>query len=340
MKKYVVAVLMSSLALPVAALDKIWGNPNWSGFWNFGAGAGYTESNFLAHITDINIDLGADTIDDFDSPDDETYALAVVGFRYGYTWDNGKTHMFVANDRGDSLQFDRDLKLAIRYDFESLGSLQAAYLTSSSLETEVWSDPYVLGQSRTATEQSSTGGRITWDRIFGSGLELKATYRKRDLNNEISGSDASLGLTPAQRQLLDRNGDIIRVELGYLFQFGEKDQHSFRPSVTYIDRDLDGAAMAQDGYNVDLSYIYNARKLRWVASIGYASLDGDEENPIFLTTNDADRYSFSTQVFFPRAFGWKHWMPVIAGSWAEEDSDIDFNYTQTAAISISIFREF
>jgi hypothetical protein len=31
---------------------------------------------------------------------------------------------------------------------------------------------------------------------------------------------------------------------------------------------------------------------------------------------------------------------VIAGSWAEEDSDIDFNDTQSAAISISIFREF
>jgi len=340
MKKCVVAILLSSLALPASALDKIFGNPNWSGFWNFGVGGGATESNFLAHITEINIDLGDDTIDDFDSPDEETYAMPVVGFRYGYTWDSGKTHMFLANDRGDSLQFERDLKLAIRYDFESLGSLQAAYLTSSNLETEVWSDPYVLGQSRTATEQSSTGGRITWDRIFGSGLELKATYRERDLNNEISGSDVSLGLTDAQRQLLDRNGDIIRVELGYLFQWGKKDRHSFRPSATYIDRDLDGAAMSQDGFSVDLSYIYSVRKLRWVNKIGYASLSGDEENPIFLETNDADRYSLSTQVFFPRAFGWKYWMPVIAAGWASEDSDIDFNDTQTLTLGISIFREF
>jgi hypothetical protein len=338
MKKYVVAILLSSLALPASALDKIFGNPNWSGFWNFGVGGGVTESNFLARVTGIDIDLGDDTIDDFDSPDDEIYALPVVGFRYGYTWDSGKTHMFLANDRGDSLQFERDLKLAIRRDFKTLGSVQAAFLTSSNLETEVWADPYVLGQPRTSTEQSSTGGRITWDKILGTGLEIKATYRERDLNNEISGQGQ--GLTFAQRQLLDRNGDIIRVEVGYLLKFGKRDRHSFRPSATYIDRNLDGAAMAQDGFSVDLSYIYSVRRLRWVNKIGFAYLSGDEENPIFLETNDANRYSLSSQVFFPRVFGWKNWMPVIAANWAYEDSDIDFNDTQTLTLGVSIFREF
>jgi hypothetical protein len=129
------------------------------------------------------------------------------------------------------------------------------------------------------------------------------------------------------------------VELGYLLEF-DGGRHSLRPSVTYINRDLDGAAMAQDGIGVDLAYIYTSRRLRWVNSLGYAYLSGDAENPIFGDTNDAHRLSISSQVFFPGFLGWKNWMPVITGGYAIEDSDINFNDTQTLTLSTSIFRHF
>ncbi len=335
MNRFVVAVMMSSLALPAAALDNFSGNPNWSGFWNLGVGGGHMESNFLARVSEI--DLSDDTIDDFGSPDDKSYGVPVLGFQFVYTLDNDKTHFIIGNERGDVLQFERDIKIAIQHDFGHMGELQAAFLNSSAIDTEVWSDPYEVGQQRSDTGMSSIGGRITWDRIFGSGFELKATYRDRDIDEERSGE--ALGLTAAQRQLLNREGDIIRVELGYLARFGDG-RHSLRPSLTFIDRDLDGGAMAQDGFGLDLSYIYTTPELRWVSNIGYASLDGDKVNPIFGDVNDADRLSFSSQMFFPGTYGWENWMPSIAFAWADEDSDINFNDAMIWSFSASLFRHF
>jgi hypothetical protein len=337
MKKLALVGLMWSLAFPAAALEKIWGNPNWSGFWDIGVGGGYTESNFLARVAGIDIDLSDDTIDSLGSPDDEIYAMPVFGFRYGYTMNNEKTHIFVASDQGDLLQFETNLMLAVRYDFKHLGSMQADYLSPGAMETEVWSDPYAVGQQRTATEQSTTGGRFTWDKVFGTGLEVIATYRDRELDDESSG--ATQGLTDAERQLLSREGDVMSAEVGYLMKFGGE-KHSVRPSLRYINRDLDGDAMAQDGFGADLSYTYATRRFRWRNKIGYASLDGDKVNPLFGKTNDVNRFSVSTRMFFPRAFGWKNWMPVFTAAWAIEDSDINFNDTTTLVVSTSIYRDF
>lgn len=317
-------------------VGKIAGNPDWSGYWNLGVGMGYTESNFLARISGIDIDLSDDTINGLGSPDDESYAMAVVGVQFAYTMDNDRTHFIFGNDKGDVLQFERDMRVAIQHDFEGIGSMRAGFFSSSALETEVWSDPYAVGVSRSDTEQSSTGGRFIWDRIMGTGFELEASFRSRDIDKERSGE--ALGLTDAERQLLEREGDITRVEVGFVKKYGE--QHTFRPSVTYIDRDLDGGAMAQDGFALDLGYTYTTPDVRWVNNIGYASLDGDKENPIFAETNDADRITLSSQMFFPGAFGWKNWMPVLGAFWGEEDSDINFNDTMTWSVSASVYRNF
>jgi hypothetical protein len=337
MKKLFIAILMSCVALPVTALERIAGYPNWSGYWNVGIGGGYTESNFLAGIDGIGVDLGDDIINGLGSPDSKTYALPVLGGQFAYTLDNDKTHFIFGNAHGDLMQFEYDFRVALQHDFDFLGSFRAAYLAPSYISTEVWSDPYGVGFSRSDTEQSSTGGRFTWDKILSTGLELKATYRDREIDEEFSGQ--SLGLTFDEQALLSREGDIITVELGYRMKFGSK-KHSFRPSVTYVHRDLDGAAMAQEGIGADLTYTYTGRGLRWITNFGYTYLEGDEKNPIFDKTNDANRFMFSSKAFFPRMFGWKNWMPVINLRMGMEDSDIDFNDSTVAIISTTLFRNF
>ena len=108
MRKLFIAGLMCGLALPVAALEPIKGNPNWSGFWNLGGGGGVTESNFLANIAELEIELGDDTIDSLSSPNDEVYALPVLGWQYAYSSDNDKTHLIMGNTQGNLLEFERD----------------------------------------------------------------------------------------------------------------------------------------------------------------------------------------------------------------------------------------
>jgi hypothetical protein len=337
MKKFLIAVMMSSLAFPVAALEKIFGYPNWSGYWDLGVAGGYTESNFLASIDGIGVDLGGDIIDNLGSPDSETYAMPALRGQFAYTLDSDKTHFIIGNDEWDFLQFERDLRISIQHDFDFWGSLRATYLTPSAFDTEVWSDPYLVGQPRSSTAQASTGGRFIWDKILGSGLELTASYRDREIDDERSGQAS--GLTFDERQTLSREGDIIEVDLGYLMK-SKGNRHSFRPAVTYIHRDLDGAAMAQEGFGADLTYIYTRRWMRWVNNVEYAYLSADKKNPIFGKSNDASRYTLSSKVFFPKAFGWKNWMPAAGMRWGLEDSDIDFNDNMSLIISASLFRNF
>lgn len=337
MKKTALALALAALAMPTLALDALPTEKGFSGFVNLGAGGGAVESNFLARISGVDLDLSDDTIDSLDSPDDEDIVMPSVGMSVGYTFSSLKTRVSIGNDLADFLQFDRATLLAVRHDFDRIGNIQLGFLNSSALATEVWADPYLTGEKRKDTEFSSNGGRITWDKIFGSQFELKVTAKEVEVDDEDSG--ASLGLSAAQRKLLDREGDVSRVELGYMFNL-QDGKHLIRPSVTYIDRDLDGDAMSQDGYSVGVSYAYSTSDVRWVNNLSYASLDGDKENPIFNEVNDADRYSVASQLFFPGLFGLEKWTPNVSIAWAEEDSDIDFNDSSVWIFSVAMFRKF
>ena len=339
MKKTVIAAL-TALALPATALDKM-PEPGWSGYFNLGVGTGSIESNFLARISGIDIDLGDDKIQDFGSPDDESITIPAANLNIGYTFSGGKTRVFLGNDLADFLQFDRTTLLALRHDFDTLGRMQVALLSSAFPATEVWEDPYVIGEGRDETETSSTGARITWDKIFGSQFEVKISARERELDEERSGQwlvDRG-ELTSSEAKLLDREGDIMRAEVGYMINI-DNGTHLIRPSVAFIDRDLDGDAMAQDGYEVAVSYAYQQQGFRWVNNVLFQSLEGDKENPIFGDASDEDVIGLASQMFFPGAFGFEKWTPNISAIWADGDNDIDFNDSAGWMIQVGMFRNF
>jgi hypothetical protein len=304
-------------------------------------GTGSIESNFLARVSGIDVDLGDDTIQNFGSPDDESLTLPALNLNLGYTFSGGKTRVFLGNDLADFLQFDRTTLLALRHDFDNVGRFQLALLSSAFPSTEVWADPYVIGEKRKDTESSSTGGRITWDKIFGTNFEVKISSREKEIDDERSGQwliDRG-ELTPAEAKLLDREGDIMRAEVGYLFNFGDG-THLVRPSIAFIDRDLDGDAMAQDGYEAAIGYFYNTKGFRWATNLMYQSLEGDKKNPIFNEASDEDVIGIGTQMFFPGAFGLEKWQPNISAIWADGDNDIDFNDSAGWMVNIGIARTF
>jgi hypothetical protein len=339
MNKTAIALVLAAIATPSLALDKLPDESGFSGFVNLGAGVGSVESNFLARIAGLDIDLGDDTIDDLGSPDDEDLLMPAGGLNLGYTFANKKTRVAIGNDLTDFLQFDRSTLLSLRHDFDTIGHIQLGLLSSSGAATEVWADPYLVGEKRKDTEMSSTGARITWDKIFGSNFELKVQSRERDIDDERSGESADLGLSRAERKLLDREGDIARAELGYVFNIGNG-THLIRPSVAFIDRDLDGDAMSQDGYEVAVSYAYVTDGFRWVNNAVVGSLEGDKKNPIFDEVNDEDRVALSSAMFFPGLFGLEKWTPNVSVAWGEGDSDIDFNDTNVWIATVSMFRSF
>jgi hypothetical protein len=329
----------AAVSYPCLALSPMPQESGLSGFINLGANSGRIESNFLARIAGFDIDLGHDTISSLNSPSDKGFVAPNIKLNAAYTFSNLKTQLSLGNDLSEFLQFDSSTMLSARHDFDVVGRLQLSFLSSSSLsQIEVWSDPYQLDEKRDATERTSDGFRITWDKIFGTQFELKLQTRESDLDDERSGE--GLGLNEADRQLLDREGDVGRVELGYLLSFDDG-ENLIRPVIAYVDRDFDGKAMAQDGYEVGVSWAYNNRNnLRTVVNIKYERLEADKTNPIFDDKWDSDTIYVATRAFFPGLFGLKNWEPNVAAVWSESDSDIDFNDMAGWMVSASIGRKF
>ena len=336
MKKILLALSAAAVATPALALEPLDGSTGWSGFINLGAGAGQVESNFLAELSGFNIDLGDKNLDTAGSPDSEDVFIPVLAGQVSYTFSNKVTSLSLGNDFADHVNFDRSSALTLHHEFGKPGIVEATFLNASAVETRVWEDPYLVGSPREDTEMAVSGFRVVWDRIFGTEFEARISTRERDLDNEKSGE--GLGLSAADQKLLDRNGDINQLEVSYKFKLNE--QNTLRPHVRYIDRDLDGDAMSQDGTEVGVTHEFTSNEIRWKTQLAYASLDGDADNPIFGDANDTDRIVFSSVMFFPGFFGLDKWVPNVGFIFGDEDSDVYVNDSTTWMVNAAIYRRF
>jgi hypothetical protein len=327
---------MAGLSLPSLALQPI-GDAGFNGLVNLGGSTGEIETNFLAQIDGINVDLGDPRIDSFDSPDSESLTMGVANFDVGYTLASGKTRFSVGNDFRDFIEFDRTTRIAVRHDFDSIGSMKLDGLMPPALATKVYSDPYQTNVKRGNTDMEVSGVRFTWDKIMQSNFEVTLAARNIDIDDEFSGK--ALGLSQRDQDLLDRNGDVLELEVAYKFTLN--DNNTLRPGIRYADRDLDGDAMSQDGYIVDLTHVYRSDSLVWATRVAYSDMSGDKENPIFGDKNDADIYGITSVMSFPGSIGFLgKWTPNIGVSWFEEDSDVDFNDSSIWLVSAALSRKF
>lgn len=324
-------------ALPTWALGPLPEAAGWSGFVSLGVGVGSLESNMIADVKVIDVDLGASSISDYGSPDDESFTVPAAALNVSYLFRDKKTLFSIGNDLANFLQFDRSTIISIRHDTDRAGRFQLALDSAAAIQTEVWEDPYLLDEDRKKTARDATGLRFTWDKIMGSQFELKALTRNIELDQESSG--ASLDLSVAERGLLSREGDWTRVELGYLFTFGGG-EHLIRPHVAALDRDLDGAAMSQDGFEVGVSYVRNTPVYGWATVVNFSSLDGDAVNPLFGGVNDADGFGFASQIFFKKLFGASAWQPNLSVAMGELDSDLNFYDSEGWMVTVGLNRRF
>ena len=335
MKKLMLSLAISALAMPVSAMGPMPKQDGFSGSLALGAAGGSVESNFLAKV--IGVDLSNEDIYVYDSPSQTDIIIPSFSFDLGYTFGNQKTRIYAGNVVEDAIDFSSNTAVAVRHDFDSLGNIELAGLLPGAAQVEVWENPYELGVDRDATERSTSGGRLTWDKMFGTGLEFVASARQVDIDEERSGQN--LGLTAAQQDLLDREGDLYRYQLGYAFKCA--DDLSVEPSVAYIDRDLDGGAMAQDGYELGISLVYEAGDYNWVNRVVYQDLDGDQGNPLFNgEVNDANVYALASELNIPNPMGWDQWFATVGFQWAENQADIDFNKSSVALFAARVGRNF
>ena len=340
MKKFLLIPLIAGVSLPSLALPPM-GKPGIDGLVNLGYAGGEIETNFLAEIDGADIDLGPESINDFGSPESEDLNMPVANFDIGYVFSGGKTRISIANDFSDLIEFDRTTRVSLRHDFDSIGQMRLDGLSPAGLSTRVYADPYQTHVKRKATDMETSGVQLTWDGMFGSGVGIEIAAKKRDIDDEFSGNAlvADGDLAASQQHLLDRNGDIYTAELNYNYKVDT--HHTIVPAVVYINRDLDGKAMAQEGVGFALSHAYEADNLVWLSKVTYTDLSGDKNNPIFGEKNGASGFGVASTVGFPHSIGFLgEWTPNITVHWTDLDSHVDFNDYSMWTVGASLSRRF
>ena len=339
--KNTVQTLLPVLALASAstyAIPEIPEEDGWSGFIGAGIGAGTSENNLWAEVA--GVDLGKKSISSLNSsPDDEDIALPSAFFEVAYKFKDMPTQVYLNNVMADHATFDLETSLLInaglRQGIGEAGVIDIAF-GGSSVALDVWKDPYLVGDDRGNTEQTQSGVEIIWDEIFGSGFEVALSAREIEVDDERSGD--ALGLDNRERRLLSREGNINRLDLTYDWKLN--DQHYLTPGIAYVDRDLDGEALGEDGVMVQLQHVYDGSGWSLVSGIYFQQLESDTRNPIYNKQGETDTLGVSTALLLPEPFGLEGWTANIGGVYYEGDSNIDFYDTKFGVVSAGMLYRF
>jgi hypothetical protein len=287
MGKLLCIAIGSAMALSAQAHDKIGEKDGLTGYGFLGVSTNSMETNTTATIG-VN-DVSNKSIHFLTrSPDSQGYGGIVPALGLTYTFAGSHTQIFGGTELEDFLSQGSTLSLGVRQGIGSLGNLRGSLLAGT--DNEVWEDPYVVNANRSKTDRKSSGLRLGWEHIFQSDFAVTLTRRKIELDDELSGT--ALGLTAAQSKLLDREGKQKKIDLSYRWK--PSANHLLVPTISAIDYDLDGEAMAMQGAQFELNYAYlGVQGWEFIANGLLGSLESDKSNPIYGTKQDLDRMGVS-----------------------------------------------
>ncbi len=332
-----VCVLIALLTTMASAMEPIPEKSGFSGFLNLGAGYMKVKTNMYKG-TDV-FTVGDDWINSiYSGPDSESIVTPMLNGELRYTFAESRTQLYLGNQLEDFLRFDYYTLLGVRQEFsdKSIGSI--SYVTTL-IATEVWKDPYVANSKRKETERTANGFRLELDRAAGTMFGFQYQFRNIDIDSECSGTIGGLGLTPAQINMLDREGSHHRGEINYTWVLDGG--YVIIPALRYARHNLDGDAMAYDRYAFILSYAYMKQKYSLVANASVGSQDYDKRNPIYGKIQDDNTYGIGLTALLHQPFG----LPKnfsLAGTLAfyELDSNIDFYDGSAFMAGTSLFYRF
>lgn len=334
MKRVLLALLGSTAALSAQALDRIPQESGFSGYAFVGGASSSRETNMIASVGDTEVaDERIDSLTD--GPDSKDYGQLLLDFGLNYTFADSRTQIFGGTSLEDFLTQDSTFGIGLRQGIGGAGNLVVKAIASTPMET--WEDPYLIGADRRETDVSSSGGRLGWEHIFGSGLEITYSARSIELDDELSGT--FLGLSQDNQDLLNREGDLNTLKVAYVWQLSG--DHLITPSISAVEHDLDGDAMAMDGYQAELNYAYTgSENWEFVVNLVAGTLESDDDNPIYGETAEVDRMGVSLGATYKEPFGLQNWRARGAISYGEEDSNIDFYDTSIGSVSLGMMYSF
>ena len=249
----------------------------------------------------------------------ESFGFPTLRFDVAYTLAATGTQFYLLFQPSPHIFLDLEAHAGVRQRLPDLGIVDLS-LTGSAPVTKVWKDPYLTGTDRGDTERSVSGLNLRWHNILQSPFSVTVSSQEIEIDDEESG--ASTALSPDDRRLLRRTGQVYRYHVDYAWALN--DRNTLIPAISYLDYQLDGDAMAEEGIALQLSHEYAGREWIFITTLYYRDLEAGDDNPLFGDAGDRQVMGAAVSANYPEPFGWKKWVANARISWYDSDSDIDF----------------
>ena len=321
---------------PATAINPIPEESGFSGFVSIGTSAMSLGSNMVSgnKFGDVeNVTLPSI----YGKPETVTSIKASINGSLRYTFGSTRTQIYAGTMLEDLIRFDFSALLGVRQIVPGMGIVGVSYLFPR-IPTEVWEDPYIENTKRIETQRTATGVQLSWEWIFGTMFHAKYSYRNNEIENEQSGSDPFLGLSPDQISLLDRNGKIHKTELAYLYRIGVG--HLLNTAFKYKRYDMDGDSRANDQVHVQLTHTKRKEKFIFITNVTCGISEYDKENPIYNKKQEDNHYGLALSVFYMKPFNLDKWSIVTNISTYKKTSNIDFYEGRASLFNISALYRF
>ncbi|PKG40518.1 DUF2860 domain-containing protein [Psychromonas sp. Urea-02u-13] len=309
-------LLMASAALVPSTqarpLDK---EPGFGLTLAFYAGSRNVESQFTTHedneVTN-NLTNSGESL--------QTPIIFPLG-RIQYTFDSLQTQVYLGNSQDQVATARFQYELGFIHQFKNQTKITVAYFPELSMFNDTWEDPFLTDQARETTKESTGGGRIAIEQLFGGPFAFKYAYAANDVENETSGSSRT-DLTPGDMQSLERDSAFHRAEVEVVIPVTA--MIYMRPSLEYTVRNADGEANSYDEYTAQLSVLARQGKHTIVSTISLGMKQFDIINPVFNVKQDSTSLRFFSIYSYKQPFDWESFSFNIMAGYSQEDSDIDF----------------
>jgi hypothetical protein len=334
----VLAIVALGIAPAAVAIEPIPSTPGWRGFVL--GGVGYTDVNSNLVAGNGLVEVGRPKISSiFQQPRSDSAVHPVFTGEVNYTFASG-WQAFFGTSLEDIVTLDSAAQLGVRREIGDLGIVQGGMLLSA-VPVEVWADPYAENVERKTTDRDSRGLRLQWDRIMGSGAEVTFSWRDVEIDDEQSGQGVTSVTCDADCQaLLRRSGDFYALNASWLFRLGEGRNHLVRPMLRFVSDDSEGAAVAGDGWRAQLSYAYATPGYTVVATGAFGQRNRDEANPLYGRRTDANQSALELTCFYRLPIEGGRWQAVGGLLWGDDDSDVDFQDSEVASMSLAVMYRF
>jgi len=253
-----------------------------------------------------------------------------------YTIVPRRLSLYAGTPRSALADGEISLELGARYLISGVGLLTAGVIPLTATDSQVWSDPFVVDRPRDATDADRRGLRLGMAGIGGTGLSVDYRLLRMNVDDERSGT--ALGLSAADRHLLDREGLEHRFDLNY--RLALTSHLSLTPGVQFRRLDADGAANRGWLLRPQLSAQLNVDRWR-LSMTGYYGVDRyDARQPIFDEYRDGHELGVVAGVRYAEPFGWANWSVNAYGVWSERNSDIRFYDERTNLFAVGLGYRF